>query len=347
MKISIVGTIDVTHTEVSGQYDRTEIIKDGLIREGYDVFFVNLYNYKKRPFSILIRLFRSYFLADAFLFMTSVNGTRVILKLISFLKKVKTKAIFQIAIGGWGNYSFIEEEIVYRDILKSINGIFVEVKAMRDHYIRNGITNVYYLPNCKDISMNCKYNHCRDTVTYRFCTYSRVTPIKGISEAVAAVKYLNKRYGDYFCSLDIYGTYLEEDREWFDNLKKQFTDQITYKGKISRKDSMQVLSQYDIMLFFTTHVGEGVPGAVIDCYEAGVPIVVSDISFMREIVHDGITGLVFQNGSYMNMVNRIEEYCNNMSDEDKLKMRSNCLKEACKYDTRNVISTLSKHLDML
>ena len=33
-KILVIGTIDETHTNVSGQYDRTEIIKNGLQGKG-------------------------------------------------------------------------------------------------------------------------------------------------------------------------------------------------------------------------------------------------------------------------------------------------------------------------
>lgn len=100
-----------------------------------------------------------------------------------------------------------------------------------------------------------------------------------------------------------------------------------------------------MMLFYTTHTGEGVPGAVIDCYEAGVPIAVCDISNMKDIVHDGVTGFVFEPYSYMSMVEKVELFCKQMNPMERYEMRKRCVKEARKYDIDNVIDIIVQYLN--
>jgi len=81
-RLLIVGTIDETYSNVSGQYDRTEIIKNGLEKEGYPVVFVNMMNWKENLFSLFISISKNYFDADIVIFLASLNGTRVILNLL-------------------------------------------------------------------------------------------------------------------------------------------------------------------------------------------------------------------------------------------------------------------------
>jgi glycosyltransferase involved in cell wall biosynthesis len=81
---------------------------------------------------------------------------------------------------------------------------------MVDAYKEAGIKKVYFLPNCKAIDKITSRVSPNMQRPYRFCTYSRVTPAKGIKEAVEAVERLNQKYGENYCTLDIYGTYLQE-----------------------------------------------------------------------------------------------------------------------------------------
>lgn len=344
MKVSIIGTIDESHTIISGQYDRTEIVVDGLRNDGYEVRFSNMMDWKKRPLSVLFSIIINYFWSDAVIFVASLNGVRVNLNLINFLRHFKKKTIFQIAIGGKSNCVFVKNEKRYRDMIKKLSAVFVEIAPMVQEYKEAGIDRVYYLPNCKTIDKYTSRVYPMMERPFKFCTYSRVTPEKGIEEAINVVNRLNMKYGTDYCTLDIYGTYLEKDMVWFENLMSKTPETIKYKARIDRKDSISILGQYDLMLFPTRHLGEGVPGGLIDCYEAGLPIVVCNTSFMSTIVIDGQTGFVYDGNSDENFDKAILRYTEQLSKADKLKMREQCCQLAMQYDTSAVINTLSNHL---
>lgn len=344
MKILVIGTIDETHTQISGQYDRTEIIRDGLIQANHEVSFVNMMNWQRNPISLFGSIIKDFFKNDAVIFLASLNGTRMILNITRILRFFSKKPIYQIAVGGMSNCEFVKNHSYYRRLVKQLKAVFVEIEPMIDEYKSVGIDRVIYLPNCKFIDKTSKRDVPSLSKPYRFCTYSRVTPSKGIKEAIDVVERLNKKFGNGYCSLDIYGTYLPEDEAWFKDLMDKSTDAILFKGRIDRKDSIKTLSQYDAMLFPTKHLGEGVPGGMIDCYEAGLPIIVCNTSFMSKVVHDGITGYVYEGDKESNLDDAIIKYTEGLSVQQKSNMRDNCLKEALQYDTNSVIETLSKYL---
>ncbi len=342
-RLLIVGTIDETYSNVSGQYDRTEIIKNGLEKEGYPVVFVNMMNWKENLFSLFISISKNYFDADIVIFLASLNGTRVILNLLSLLKLFKKKSVFQIAVGGQSNFKFVQNSQWYRRKVGGLSAVFVEVESMIDDYKTVGLKNVFYLPNCKKVHIDeAVLQNAGFKEPYRFCTYSRVTPEKGIAEAIAVVEGLNKKYGRKYCTLDIYGTYLSEDKDWFDSLMRKTTDVISFKGRIERKDSIVTLSQYDLMLFPTQHTGEGVPGGMIDCYEAGLPIVTCNTSYMKNIVHDGKTGFVYDRNDPNGLEKAVMRYTEKVN---KKQLKINCQDEVKKYDTDSVIEILGSFIN--
>ena len=345
MKISIVGTIDDTHTKVSGQYDRTEIVKDGLKVAGYDVRFSNMMYWKTNPIKVFYNIIKNYFWSDAVIIVASLNGVRMNLNILKTVGVFSKRPAFQIAVGGKSNCDFVKNEAKYRKLIKRLCGVFVEIAPMVDEYKNVGIDKVFYLPNCKKIDKTSERVEPSMAAPYRFCTYSRVTPEKGIKEAVEAVERLNKKYGENYCTLDIYGTYLPEDHQWFEDLMAKASKAITYKARIERKDSIKTLGQYDLMLFPTKHVGEGVPGGMIDCYEAGLPIVVCNTSFMSTVVLDGKSGFVYEGDDDMNLDKAIVRYTEGLTNSEKKSMRKKCIDMAYAYDTSSVIETLSQHLD--
>lgn len=347
MKISIIGTIDETHTIVSGQYDRTEVVVEGLKNAGYNVKFTNMINWRKNPICIIYNIIKNYFWCDAFIFVSWINGAKVNLQLWKWLRIISKRPAFQIAIGGKQNCDYIRQDAKYRELVKQLDAVFVELQPMVDEYIQCGIERVVHLPNCKRINRETSRNTPEMEVPFRFCTYSRVMPEKGVKEAVEAVERLNQKYGIQYCTLDIYGTYNDEDRQWFENIMSKASDSISYKGRIERKDSISVLGQYDLMLFPTRYVNEGVPGSMIDCYEAGLPIVVSNTTFVSTIVIDSLTGFVYDDADGLNLDKAILRYTEDLSTSEKIEMRKRCISMAMKYDTSAVIDTLSQYLESI
>lgn len=345
-KILLIGTVDETHTNISGQYDRTEIVRNGLEEKGYSVIFVNLIHWKNEPFRLFASIFRKYFSADMAIFLTSLNGAKVMLNLMAILKTLRRKPVFQIVIGGQRNCNFVKDNVWYRHMSAKLSAIFVEIETMVKDYQSIGLKRVYYLPNCKDVVIDeTAIKQAGFVRPYRFCTYSRVAPEKGIAEAIAVTETMNQKFGKKYCSLDIYGTYLKEDKAWFDELMANAADEISYRGRIDRKDSIVTLSQYDLMLFPTWHTGEGVPGGMIDSYEAGLPIIACNTSYLKRIIHDGQTGFVYDSGNPNGLEEAILRYTEGLDINGKTQMRKNCQSEAKQYDTGAVIDKLCAFIE--
>lgn len=85
------------------------------------------------------------------------------------------------------------------------------------------------------------------------------------------------------------------DGEREDALKKQVTN---YKSKSAikflgnRTDIPEILAITDIFALPTE--GEGMSNAIIEAMAAGVPIITTDIEENRELIKDGVTGILFQ-----------------------------------------------------
>ena len=71
---------------------------------------------------------------------------------------------------------------------------------------------------------------------------------------------------------------------------------VRYEGVINPQNVPQVIRQYDALLLPTHYEKEGYPGAILEAYEAGLPVIVSNWPTIREIV-DESCGLLIKSQS--------------------------------------------------
>ncbi|GJM05800.1 MAG: hypothetical protein DHS20C09_17960 [marine bacterium B5-7] len=88
-------------------------------------------------------------------------------------------------------------------------------------------------------------------------------------------------------SVDIYG----HDRM---NIKSLIKDQknIHYKGVVDNERIYQTLIQYDALVLPTNWRGEGYPGAIIEAFSVGLPVIATSLPGIQELVTHGDTGLL-------------------------------------------------------
>jgi len=109
----------------------------------------------------------------------------------------------------------------------------------------------------------------------RFVFAGHVREYKGIRELVAAAE----RF-DEGISVDVYGPLFDDlEEDIFDGCKR-----IAYKGELRPQDVVPTLLLYDAALLPTKAQSEGYPGAVLDSYNAGIPIISTDCGAIPEIV---------------------------------------------------------------
>ena len=214
-----------------------------------------------------------------------------------------------------------------------LKSIVVQSPKMVETLNSVGLRNAIYVPNSKPVFALPKVEHPADET--RFVFVSRIIPEKGCDLILNCVKRLNEEGLEDRFSVDFYGKigpgYDFESRiSAFGN--------VSYKSVLNLLDKAgyEELSLYDVFLFPTFYKGEGFPGSVIDAYIAGLPIIASDWHFNKDVIQDGITGFVIppqdEEALYGAMLSLVK-------DKTVLpQMRSNCLREAKRYDVKNVLN---------
>lgn len=75
------------------------------------------------------------------------------------------------------------------------------------------------------------------------------------------------------------------------------TDVISLKGKISHEKVPSVLSEMDIFCVLSELDSESFGVAAVEASAQGIPVVASDVSGFREVIEDGVTGMIVKRKS--------------------------------------------------
>ena len=245
--------------------------------------------WRKKIFASYFRLFKLLKTVDSVVMMLGVNAAKYILPVVTRLKKKYGYSIFWPIVGGSLLYDVkAQKKLVPK--FKKIDAIFFETKIMTE-FFSNKNTRVYYAPVFTKRALNKGFDPTVNNGVLRLCTYSRVCKEKGISSAVEAVKAINK--DTVRCTLDIFGEPYPDYRDELDELTKG-TENFIFKNDYLNGDGViDILSEYDAMLFPTYYSGEGFPIGVVECLTGGVPVIASDWHYNSEIIQHGKTGFIF------------------------------------------------------
>ena len=246
-----------------------------------------------------------------------------------------------VVIGGWLP-EFLENKKRLQRNLKKFDGIYVETNTMKVNMEKLGFSNIYILPNCKELKI-LKENELVYAASkpFKLCTFSRVMKEKGIEDAVNAVEEINKKYGETVFTLDIYGQIDSMQTEWFESLQSRFSKDISYKGLVPFDKSTGVLKNYYALLFPTRFYTEGIPGTIIDAYASGVPVISAKWESFNDLVNEKIVGYGYTFGNYNELIKCLYIISKNVNEFNL--MKKNCLVHAGKYSARYI---MNKFIDL-
>lgn len=175
--------------------------------------------------------------------------------------------------------------------------------------------NPIQIPGSKFQVQNSKFN---------ILFLGQVEEYKGIFNLIKTVESIKN---DFTLHVVGDGKALDKAKKLSDNNK-----QIKFYGRLSQNELKKIWSQIDLLIN-PSQTPESFGMVVIEAYAHGVPVLVSDIGALPELVIEGKTGFVSNN---------LEEklkWC--IDNRDQLKnMRQNCSKEAKKYDTSHYLNKL-------
>lgn len=290
--------------------------------------------------SVIVQLLSGFRHCENIIIFPAHNGIRVFAPMCAAFNRLFHRKLHYVVIGGWLN-DFLKEHNGVKKALKQFSGIYVETNTMKRALKESGLTNVFVMPNFKDIRILSESELVYpEGEPYRLCTFSRVMKEKGIGEAVEAVKAVNEKFGRTVFTLDIYGQVDAAQIQWFEDLKASFPEYVQYKGSVPPEQSVDVLKDYYALLFPTYYEGEGFAGTLLDAMAAGIPAIVSDWKFNSEIVVANQTGVLVEVRNQDSLIAALEQAMFGSLN----KMKATCLEEAKKYSCDKVIKVITEKL---
>lgn len=329
-KVLICGAFDFEAFDTGGQPVKTRELYYGLCEElGSDnIDYIETIGWKKHPIKLFLRFLKKAKNSKSIIMLPAQNGVFVFSRLLLLSKKMFKNRIYYDVIGGWIG-DLIEKQNELKKRLKKFDSIWVETSVLKKQLLDQGLDNIEIIRNFKKLQIvNLENKTFVNTNCLKLCIFSRINYMKGITDAIESISEINKEKGKNII-LDIYGPIADEYEDNFKNLLKIYDKQINYKGIVSPLDSVDVLKDYDALLFPTKYKSEGLPGTIIDAYAAGIPVISARWESFYDIVEEGKTGIGFKQNDKNELKKIIIWSFENK--EELYKMKENCVLKAQEY----------------
>ncbi len=168
-------------------------------------------------------------------------------------------------------------------LLRRTDLYLAETRHLVDEARGRGVAHTEWFPTHRP--MNGAANVGREKmVCRRFVYVGQVRQYKGIHELVEAAERL-----DNGATVDVYGPLFDDlPADLFEGRRRVF-----YKGFLKHEDVVPTMRQYDAFVLPTKATTEGYPGAILEAYAAGLPVIASACGAIPEIV-DETSGLLVE-----------------------------------------------------
>lgn len=220
---------------------------------------------------------------DVWAINVSPKGSFALLPCARLISMIYRKPIVVRMFGG----SLVEDLSVQNVFVKKLYGWAlngVSVLTLETQYLidkHHHMSNVVWFPNTRNIEGLVKLkSECK-----KYIFLSQIRKEKGVSEILEAARLVKKD-----CQIDLYGSVLQpellRDAEVLNN--------VFYKGELALDSVASTLSQYDALLLPTYWEGEGHPGVIIEAFQCGLPVIVTDWKQIAEIVTHNKDGILIE-----------------------------------------------------
>lgn len=340
-RIGLIGHMAIGQKKYDGQTVSTRMWQNELnnMELPRKPVFVDTYNYMHRSFSLIASWIKCMFSCSHIVFMLSGNGMRVFLPLLFYSNKIFKRRLYHRVIGG-NLCEYVEKNPKWTKYLNGFEVNWVQSNKMVERLKELGVTNGEYLENFRSIKpINEEEITAWKSKPYKFCTFCRVSKAKGIGLAIQAISEVNRKNGSGTVELHVYGPVEDAYKEEFEKLVDENKECVYYEGSIESTKAVDILKNYFFHLFPTTWHGEGFPGTLIDCYNAGLPTIASDWAYNAEYIRNGEMGYIYS-WEKPELLEQLIGSSIGDSSEKHLKMRMANLNEAKKYTAEVVMNKI-------
>lgn len=315
-QIGVCGGFD--NSIINGQALRTISISDRIVSilGSEQVSIVKYANWKKRPFALLFEYLRQIRQCESLIVCPDERAIRFIIPLAAFFSRFHKTKVFYVVIGGWLPV-FLQKHRFLRKRLSGIDGLFVQTETLKKQLGERGLSNVFILPNFRNHESVLQTSRPTEGGAVKTFFLSRIEDPKGVEEMIGVVKNANREKAR--CTLDIFGSVMPEYREKFDALVSDFPEYIRYRGELKSEKINGVICEYDLQLFPTKYRTEGFPGSILDAFYAGIPTLSANWYSGREVINDGIDGVLFEQFNFGDMENKLIALCDDPDLLNRLK----------------------------
>lgn len=140
-----------------------------------------------------------------------------------------------------------------------------------------GIRHVKWFPTNRPAGEPVEFRETGQDTGWRFAYIGHVRPYKGIAEMIEAAERFDENV-----SVDVYGPFFDGFSEkTFERCRR-----VKYRGVLPPEQVIPTMRQYNATLLPTKALTEGYPGAILESFIAGVPVIVTRCGAIPEIVDD-------------------------------------------------------------
>jgi glycosyltransferase involved in cell wall biosynthesis len=345
-KLLIIGAFDFNQGPINGAKVKIREVADQL--QFFPNISVSTIDTSINPikvFQLLCSIWKGFRDADHIIIMPGYNGLRLLIHFYIYWKNKYKVKVHYIVLGGWLP-DYVRRNTYTSNLLHNLDGIYVETNFIKKPLELLGFNNVHKMPNFRNIS-NLSVPESRKVDTaIKLVFISRVDKAKGICTAIRAVESVNSECKKTQFKLHIYGPIRDEFEIEFSNLLRKTGDDTKYLGVLSRgsEQVVEVMMNYDFLIFPTYYSGEGFAGVIIEAFSAGLPVIASDWRSNPELITHLETGLIFETESLESLTSTLKYIAENNSIIPQ--MRKKCIKEADKYSTTQVIKQFLRDINL-
>lgn len=177
----------------------------------------------------------------------------------------------------------------------------------------------------------------KDENEYRFIYVGRLAPIKRVPLLVEMFAQFAKKH-DNNCRLDIVGDGEEHEAVEHAIAKNDLHAMVRLIGSVPAHEVSQYLFRADV--FVTASAGEGTSLAVLEAFNACLPVVCFPVRGLREQVKNGETGAVADNDNAQSFVSAMEKAYNRRHG-----MAERCREEGKKHSGEAIGSRIAEEIE--
>ena len=253
--------------------------------------------------------------------ISNITGTgatflknNIVSRIVKMLYKISIKNSYKVFFQNSGDKDFFIENKMIKDNYEMLPGSGVNLKQYA----------LYDLPSEEEVN---------------FIFIGRVMKLKGIDEYLECAKIIKEKYP----KTNFYIAGFVEEEEY-----KGVIDEFHEKGIINYIGFQKDVKEWIRKCYCTvlpSRGGEGIPNVLLESCAMGRICIASRVNGSKDVVSDGITGYLFETGSSVDLINKVEKFIK-LSYEEKLNMGiAGRRKVEKQFDRQNVINTYMKEVN--